>query len=239
MKTITCIAVDDEPLALEIVESYAEQIPFLNLLKTFTSPLEALMFMQENEVDVLFLDIQMPEISGLKLKTLIPKATEVIFITAYDEHAVKSYELEAFDYLLKPVKFERFLKSVSNALENRRNQQLPSKEVVDTLFVRSDKRITQIKIDEILFIEGLKDYVRIHLTDSRIITRESLTKLTKLLASKEFLRVHKSYIVPLKKIKSIYGNRIIIGDKEIPIGASYKSELINSLGDNILGMRDK
>lgn len=235
---IRAIAIDDEPLALEIIENYAKQIPFLELIGVFTNPMEAMLFLQNNELDLIFLDIQMPLINGLKFPETVRKMPAFIYITAYEEFALKSYELNASNYLLKPVSFEVFLLAVkrfneqSNAIDGSTSQQKNT-----SLFVKTDKKIVQLFIRDIIYIEGLKDYVTIYYKDKKIIARESLKHMIALLGSFGFVRVHKSYIVALTYINELDGNILRIDTKEIPVGKSFRSDLLQRMEQDMIGNR--
>lgn len=238
---ISCIAIDDEPLALKVIEKFCIDIPFVDLIGTFTSPIKAIPFIEEEQPQVIFLDIEMKEISGINFKKILNQETKVIFVTAYDNYAIQSYNLNAFDYLLKPVSFERFLESVSRvknqpkpADKAPRNKQ--SREKISSLFVKSNKQLIQVQIEQIDYIEGLKDYVKIVVNGKQIITRESMKSIENLLSNNNFSRVHKSFIIPLEKISKIDGNRVFINDTEIPIGKTYKEDFLLLL-NNTIGYR--
>lgn len=243
METINCIAIDDEPLALEVLEDYANQLTNVEMLQTFTDPLAALVFVKNNEVDLVFLDIEMPQINGLKLSELLPSSCSVAFVTAYDQHAIKSYDLEVIDYLLKPVSLERFLKTINKVIDRRspliRTKGKTDNQVAnsDTIFVRSDKKIMQLTINNIVYVEGLKDYVTIHMTDSKVVIRESLKNVLLMLAPHDFIRVHKSYIVAVHSVKAMEGNQLHLMDRKVPVGGSYKVELLKAMQQRLLGKR--
>lgn len=243
METIKCIAIDDEPLALEVLEDYANQLTNVEMLQTFTDPLAALVFVKNNDVDLVFLDIEMPQINGLKLAELLPSSCSVAFVTAYDQHAIKSYDLEVVDYLLKPVSLERFLKTINKVID-RRNPLIPVQDKTDnqvtnsdTIFVRSDKKIMQLTINNIVYVEGLKDYVTIHMTDSKVVIRESLKNVLLMLGPYDFVRVHKSFIVAVQSIKALEGNQLHLMGREVPVGGSYKVELLKAMEERLLGKR--
>lgn len=224
---MNCIIVDDEPLAREAIELLVESDARLKLLGTFNNALSASKFMEDNLVDLVFLDIQMPGITGIEFARTIPRRTLVIFTTAYTEYALDSYEVDAIDYLVKPVEPERFHKAVDKAMIYHALLLQEEKENIETIdseyfFVKSDRRYFKVNYKDVLFIEGLKDYVIIQLSDQRIITRMNLKTIYELLPKKEFLRVNKSYIVNTNHIDSFDNNDIFIGNYEIAIGNTYR-----------------
>jgi two-component system, LytTR family, response regulator len=227
---IKCIAIDDEPLALDIIKDYADKVPFLNLLTTFNNAIESIDFIKSNHVDLLFLDIQMDDLTGLQLLNVLKDKPMVIFTTAYDSYAVKGFELNAVDYLLKPISFERFLQSaekVYDVFNSKNDRSVPGIATVSPteersyIFVKTEYRMQRVDLKEILYIEGLKEYLIIKTLSEKVLTLQSFIKMEELLPSLNFVRVHKSYIVALDKIESIERNRIKIHDKLIPIGESY------------------
>lgn len=242
MNKIKCIAIDDEPLALEVIKNHSEKIIFVELKATFTNPLEALLYLQENEVDLILLDILMPELNGLKFPQFLKNLPDIIFVTAYADHALQSYDLNAIDYLLKPVSFDRFLKAINKVdINKKKNYGHENVTLLDikTLFVRSEKKIIQVQVNKILYIEGLKDYVLIYTHDDRIITRESIKKILLLLEPYGFIQVHKSFIVSIEKIKVIDGSMLKMNDIEIPIGKSFKQALYDKLKNTLIGIRNE
>jgi len=221
---IKCIAVDDEPLALELMETYIAQVPGLELLSTFTNAISAWGYLQKNSVDLVFLDIQMPDINGIQLaKSLNRKNPMVIFTTAYSKYAVDGFNVEAIDYLLKPFEFSRFMEAINKVREQKELKQItPIVEDDQAIFVKSDYQNVRIAMRDIQYIEGFDDYIRIHVdTGKSIYTLMSLKSILEKLPTTDFLRVHRSYIVPVKRIKRIYNQHVQLGDKEIPIGKSY------------------
>lgn len=242
---MTCIAIDDEPLALDLLEDNIKKIPFLKLLKRCSNAIEANHFLQENPVDLLFLDIQMPGISGIQFLNGLSKTSPlVIFITAYEKYAIESYNLDVVDYLLKPVSFERFLKGVNKAYEqfNFRKNPVPVQAGAspDFLFVNSEYNLVKIDIQDIVYVEGLKDYIKIFLLSSArpVITRMSMKSMEEKLPSDQFLRVHKSFIVSLKKIVSIRKGRINLAKTQIPISDHYKENLYRIVDPSSLQAKD-
>lgn len=228
---INCIAVDDEPLALDILKEYINKIPFLELKGTFTSAMACIDFLKHNKVDLLFLDIQMEELTGIQLLRVLKEKPEVIFTTAYDNYALQGFELDVTDYLLKPISFERFMKAVDKVHEKLALQQIPSvvnKEAGsqespnDFIFVKTEFRLQKVFLADILYIEGMGDYLRIVTPKERIMTLQNFKKIESALPEPRFVRVHRSYLVALDKITSIERNRIKIADQLIPIGENYR-----------------
>ncbi|MBV8253312.1 MAG: response regulator transcription factor [Chitinophaga sp.] len=225
MRVLKCIVVDDEPLPLELLRDYIGKTPFLELAGVFSNPLEALAVLRSQPVDLVFLDIQMPELNGLQLTELLGDHIKVILTTAYREFALEGFELNAIDYLLKPISFERFLKAATKALHA-----IPSPAEVPVLavetaafiFVKTASKLQKVILEDILYIEGLKEYVAIHTTNGKVITLQNLKKLEAALPAKSFIRVHKSFIVAINKIESIERNRIYINAAVIPVGDLYK-----------------
>jgi DNA-binding LytR/AlgR family response regulator len=223
-----CIIVDDEPIAREGVEALIGKIPQLQLEGSFESAETASEYINTHPVDLIFLDIEMPGINGIEFARSIPKQTLVIFTTAYSEYALDSYEVDAIDYLVKPIEWERFRKAVDKAMSYHSLLVNEAKEEIeadnDFIFVKSERRYFKVYDDDILFIEGLKDYVIIQTENKRIITKMYLRTILELLPAKMFFRINKSYIVNLKKIDSFDNNDIFIGEREIGIGATYRDE---------------
>ena len=228
MNTIRCIAIDDEPLALTILSDYVSKVSYLKMEKTFTSASEAIHFIQNERPDILFLDIQMPEIKGTDfIKTLIYKPI-IILTTAYSEYAVQSYNLDVTDYLLKPIPFDRFLQAINKAMQLI-NAVKPTNtnETKDFLFIKSGFKSVKVNFKDILYIEGLKEYVSVYTNNQKFLKLDSLKNLEDLLPSSKFIRVHKSYIVNIDYVKSYYGNVLEISGKTIPIGRAYK-DIVNN-----------
>jgi two-component system, LytTR family, response regulator len=226
---INCIAVDDEPLALDIISNYVLKVPFLNLMKTFDNAMETINYVKENKIDLLFLDIQMDELTGIQLLNIIHPKPMVIFTTAYDSFAIQGFELEAIDYLLKPISFERFIKAVNKVYDKMNisglvNKTEPAilKQNDNYFFVKTEFRYEKIIFDEILYIEGMGDYLRIVTKTKKIMTLQNFKRMEETLPPDQFCRVHKSYIIAFNKIESIERNRIKITDQLIPISDSYK-----------------
>ena len=229
-----CIAIDDEPRALEIIASYINKIDFLDLVDKFRSPLDAMEFLLQNKIDLIFLDINMPDITGTEFVKIVNPKPMVIFTTAYSEYAIESYELDAIDYLLKPFEFDRFLKSVIKARKVF-GQKFGVKDkptvylshVDKSISIKSGVKTYQVKIDDIRYIEGLGNYINVFLSDRRITTYISLKDFLEKLPEKQFFRIHKSYIVSIIHIKSFENHQVKLDDKTIPIGKNYKEKFID------------
>lgn len=241
---ISCFLVDDEQSALDILRTYIEKTPFLTLAGSTTNPLEALRVVQSQPIDLLFLDIHMPQLSGLEAARLLQGKTKIVFTTAYSEFAVESFELEAFDYLLKPIAFERFLKTVHKALNaslepSSRWQAEDKEKAPDYLFVKTGVKgkMAKINFDDIVYIEGMKNYLSINTTEESIVTLLSIRELEERLPSRQFMRVHKSYIVALSKIHALDGNQIFFKGLKayVPLGESYRTALFETLQENAPG----
>lgn len=233
---LTCYIVDDEPLAQEILEDYISKVPFLELKGCFYNPLEAADRMAEDKPDLLFLDINMPDLDGLSFIPMLNPRPLIILTTAYDQHALKAYDLEVNDYLLKPISFERFYKGVLRLYQSQTNKQPERKEVKseeqsekDYIFLKVGHRIQKIALKDILLVEGMKDYLRIHTPKEKIMTLMSFAKLEEFLPANNFVRVHKSFMVAIDKIDHIERNRIRIADQVIPISDTYKEEFFKKL----------
>jgi DNA-binding LytR/AlgR family response regulator len=222
---INAIALDDEPPGLKVIESFCKKVEYIDLIKTFTQPSEALKYIQQFPVDLIFLDIQMPSLSGVEFYKQVMQNTMVIFTTAHSEYAVEGFNLKAIDYLLKPFTLERFNQTVSRAkehFESRRKSDDPSS---NYLFIRADYSLLKVDVNDILFVEGLDDYLKIHLKDQKpIVARMTMKAMLEKLSGKEFIRVHRSYIIPFNKIASVRNKLITLEGKEIPIGVSYEEE---------------
>jgi DNA-binding LytR/AlgR family response regulator len=235
---LKCIAIDDEPLALEIITAYIEKVPFLRLLKTFDNAIDSIDFIKRNKVDLMFLDIEMEALSGIQLIHALKERPEVIFTTAYDSYAVEGFELDAADFLLKPISFERFVKSVDkvyNKLAAPRSKtetsDKPSKPASagNYIFVKTENRLQKVAFSEILYIEGQGDYLKIVTPAAKIMTLQNFKKFEETLPPENFIRVHKSYLVAINKIESISRNRIKIGNTLIPVSDSYKNAFFEAI----------
>lgn len=231
---LRCIAIDDEPLALELLEDNISKVPFLNLIASCSNPLEAMKILQEQEVDLILLDIQMPGLTGLQFIRSIAQKPMFILITAYEKYALDGFELDVVDYLVKPVALERFIKACNKALEL---YQLKAKKTLnepapDYLFVNVDYSLLKVVISDIVWIEGLKDYIKIHLKSSTkpIVTRMGMKSIEEELPASKFLRIHKSYIVSVAHITAVRKNSIFISTLELPVGDNYKEVLVTLTG---------
>jgi len=225
---INAIAIDDEPLALTVIKSLCDKSERIHLQKTFTQPSEALRHLRKFPVDLIFCDIQMPAMTGINLVKSLQKNTMVIFTTAFSEYAVVSYELNAVDYLLKPINQKRFTQAINKAQEyfDYVNQKDHSEE--KNIFIRADFSLVKIPLSDILYIEGLADYLKIYIKDRKtIVARMSMKEMMEKLNSTDFIRVHRSFILPFGKIEAVRGTTIFIGDQEFPIGRTYAEAFFN------------
>lgn len=229
---IRSIIVDDEPLALEILETYIEKIPYLELVGKFSNSIEALQYLKMHKIDLMLLDIQMPELTGMQLMKIIENPPLVIFTTAYNNYAINGYEFEAVDYLLKPIELDRFLKAIEKVwkrIEHQVNNEIISVEQNSSkelsIFIKTEYRIQRVAKSEILYIEGMKNYLRIVTKVDKYMTLQSFKDIQLVLSEPQFLRVHKSFIVAIDKIDCIERGRIKIGNRFIPIGETYKKRL--------------
>lgn len=228
MSRINCVAIDDEPFALEIMADDIQKISFLNLVGTFSNPMDAWELIKQGKVDLIFLDIQMPVISGTQFLRSLPTPPMVIFTTAYQQYALEGYDLDVVDYLLKPIPFDRFLKAVNKAeelfrLRSKEQHNLPVVEDVNFFFIYSEYKQIKIYFDDVLYVEGLKDYVKIYVKQQSkpILTRMNLKMMATKLSPQLFCRVHHSFIVALDKISAFQKTKLLIGEKEIPIGRKF------------------
>jgi two-component system, LytTR family, response regulator len=244
--TIKALALDDEPLALRVIQSHATKIPFLELVQTTTNAVDALVRVQQGDLQLLFLDIQMPDLTGIQFMQLIKGKCKIILTTAYPQYALEGYEYSVLDYLLKPISFERFLKAVQkvqealdappqyNATYLTENQAVTPIEspqnIQDFIFVKTEYKLQRVPHADILYVEGGKDYITIHTPKERILSLMTLSKIQEMLPSPQFSRVHKSWLVPINKIDSVERQRIFIGKMIIPIGDTYKDDFMKILG---------
>ncbi|MFT3827646.1 MAG: LytTR family DNA-binding domain-containing protein [Chitinophagaceae bacterium] len=223
--TLTCIIIEDEPLALLRTKEYVERIPFLRLLHTYSNPLEALTILGSGNIDLLFLDIQMEQLTGIQLLQSLSQPPAVILTTAYEEFALKAFELDVTDYLLKPFSFERFLAAVMKVQQRKAQASLPA-----FLFFKTANQQQRIELDAIHFIEGARDYRKIYYADQTLLTLETFGELEERLPASLFCRVHKSYIAAISKIKTIETDQVLIGKTWIPVSESYKKKLLSVIG---------
>jgi DNA-binding LytR/AlgR family response regulator len=228
---IRCLIIDDEPLAQRVIERYAENIPFLDIVQKCSSAIEAIEVLHNQEVDLLFLDINMPRLSGMDFLKTLKNPPLVIVTTAYAEFAIQGYELDVVDYLMKPFAFDRFYKAIQKAEEMIKGKEQRHPEFKETekqdgtfIFIKSSKKTYKVNLEDVLYIEALGDYVKIFTTEKMIISYQSLKNIEVLLPSTSFPRIHKSFIIALSRIDLIEGNHVKIKDREIPIGTNFKNE---------------
>lgn len=237
---IKTIIVDDEPLALDILESHISKIPELELVARCNNALEANQVMKEHDIALIFLDIQMPEISGIEFAKSLTQSPMIIFTTAHPDYAFEGFELDAVDYLLKPISLDRFIKATNKVLDKTSQSDRKNEDGDDNdfFFVKADKKLVKVKYSDILYIEGLKDYVIIRMEEGRVITLQTMKSLEAKLPQNLFKRVHRSYIVGIDKIKAIEGNMVELIEKgkakHIPIGKNYREELLNIINSKRL-----
>ncbi len=235
-KTIKCIIVDDEPVAREILENHLSKLDHIKVLASCKNAMEAFQAVNTNTVDLVFLDINMPEISGLSFARSVSKDLKIIFTTAYRDYAVDGFDLKAVDYLLKPISFERLMQAINKFQEEspavkREDHGDEKTEISESMFLRSDRKMVKVNFAEILYIESLSDYIKIHMTDQRVlVTRESLANIEARLPRDNFLRTHRSYIIALAKIDSYTSDTIEMGKYEIPISRSHREVVMQRLG---------
>jgi len=235
---INCIAIDDEPLALKQIDGYIAKTPFLNLVASFESALEVLNYLNDNKVDLMFVDIQMPDLNGMDMVKSLKNRPEVIFTTASKEFAVEGFKIDALDYVLKPIDYASFLKAANKAKEyfELRNMQ-PDKLTANNnyLFIKSEHKIVRIEIDKILFIEGMSEYVRIHLENAKpVMSLIRMKSIEQRIPSTQFMRVHRSFIVNLTKITTIERNCIVFDKIYIPVGDKYRNIFQSYIDENFL-----
>lgn len=242
---LNVLIVDDEPLALDVLETYISQMPELRLVKRCSNALEANEALKQESVDLMFLDIQMPQLTGTDFVKTLTRPPMIVFTTAYPNYAIQGFDLNALDYLLKPISFERFVKAVNKAIEQAEltNQSTaagapPLGDGLDFFFVKADKKLVKVNFDDIIYIEGLKDYVIIRLIAGRVITLQTMKSLEDRLPQMRFRRIHRSYIVALEKILAIEGNMVEVQEKDkpklLPIGKNYRDELLELIEKNRL-----
>jgi two-component system LytT family response regulator len=233
---IKCLIVDDEPPAREIIRRYAEQVPTLDIAGECENAVQAFAFLQQQEVDLIFLDIRMPQLNGNDFIKALSAPPKVIFTTAYPEYALEGFELNAVDYLVKPVRFERFLKAVHKAYAVANIKQavesvMPEEKKTEPfVYFRADRKMIKVMLDDVLYIESMKDYIKIITKQGTVITKQSISSVEAMLPEKEFIRVHRSYIVSLSKVNSFTSELIEIEKSEIPIGKLYRNEVMKVLG---------
>lgn len=235
-KIIHCIIVDDELIAREVLENHLQKIEAIQIVASCKNAVEAFNEINKNKIDLIFLDINMPEISGLSFAKSINKNIKIIFTTAYREYAVDGFDLKAVDYLLKPISFERLLQAVNKFLNENTSVTTDKKEKIqqeksDFIFVRSDRKMIKINFAEISYMESIGDYLKIYLKHKTVVTRETITNMEARLPKKDFLRIHRSFIISISKIESFTGEFVEVNKKAIPISRSYKKEVLQRLDD--------
>jgi DNA-binding LytR/AlgR family response regulator len=236
-----CLIVDDEPLARDVLKRYIQKLPMLNLAGECGNALQVIPFLHSHPIDLLFLDIQMPQLTGLELVSALTNPPKIIFTTAFGEYALQSYDLEAADYLLKPIKFDRFIKAVNKALPVVAPISMsipiaatPTTMMADSdtfLYFRADRKMVKVKLNTILYIESLKDYVKIITETDQVITKYSMAALEAMLPPSGFIRIHRSYIINMQKLKSYTASHVQISSKELPIGKLYQREALKLLNN--------
>ncbi|SHF82954.1 LytR/AlgR family response regulator transcription factor [Flavisolibacter ginsengisoli] len=236
--TTKCIIVDDEPMARDVIKRYIQQMPKLKLMGEFGNAIDATIFLQEHSVDIIFLDIRMPELSGTEFVRSLRTIPKIIFTTAHKEYAHEGFELDVTDYLLKPIRFDRFLRAVNKAFPQK--QQEPdspllmaggNKAVASFIYLRVDRKMVKVLLDDILYIESDKDYVKVYTDKGYLITRQTIASVEAMLSDSKFIRVHRSYIVSLSKLKSFTAESVEIGNKELPIGKLYRNVFLKLQGN--------
>jgi two-component system, LytTR family, response regulator len=236
--TAKCIIVDDEPMARDVIKRYIQQMPKLKLMGEFGNAIDATIFLQEHSIDIIFLDIRMPELSGTEFVRSLRTIPKIIFTTAHKEYAHEGFELDVTDYLLKPIRFDRFLRAVNKAFPQK--QQEPdspllmageNKAVPSFIYLRVDRKMVKVLLDDILYIESDKDYVKVYTDKGYLITRQTIASVEAMLSDSKFIRVHRSYIVSLSKLKSFTAESVEIGNKELPIGKLYRNIFLKLQGN--------
>ncbi len=230
---IKCIIVEDEPLAQQVIQNHLQRITKFELVATCNNAAEALETLKNQEVDLIFLDIRLPGLSGLNFLKQLRTPPLIILTTAYPNYALESYEFNVIDYLLKPISFERFLKAINKIIDNRLFSSINAASndtYSDHIFIKSGNKFFKVKFSEIIYIQGMRDYLKIHTVDYKLVTHQTMNDIEKTIPAKMFLRVHKSYIAAILHIKVIYGNSIEIDNTTIPIGESYKNAVMNLIG---------
>lgn len=228
---LNCIIIDDEPLAIDLIKDHVSKINFLSLQATFTNPIEGMHYVNDHSIDLIFLDIQMPELTGIQFMKIMQKDCQFILTTAYDEFALEGYDYNIIDFLLKPITFERFTIAANKAKDRiaKGIQPRPTQTDKGYIFVRSEYKIQKINLSDILYIEGMGDYVNIQTQAGKLLTLENIKSFQERLPSSRFMRVHKSFIIPFEKIEFVEKNRVKIQDQLIPVSATYQKEFLERL----------
>jgi DNA-binding LytR/AlgR family response regulator len=235
-KIYKCLVVDDEPMARDVLRRYIEKIPTLQVAGECSNAIDALIFLQHNNVDLIFLDIRMPELLGTEFVKSLHNPPKIIFTTAFKEYALDGYDLDVIDYLLKPVRFERFLKAVNKAFPKKEetgpvNGTNERKTGTDFIYLRVDRKLVKIVLENVLYIESARDYVKVFTKDKCFVTRQTISSIEAMLSGNEFVRIHRSYIIAVNKIKSLTNELVEIGDTELPIGKFYKNSFLKLQGN--------
>lgn len=233
-----CIIVDDEPMARDVVRRYVEQVPNLELVSEFGNAIAANLYLQENTVDLIFLDIRMPQLNGTDFVRSLPTVPRIIFTTAHKEYAHEGFDLDVVDYLLKPIRFDRFLKAVNKAFPRKdpeiANEPIPTlaenKPAQSFIYVRVDRKMMKVVLDDILYIESERDYVKLYTSKGYILTRQTIASIEAMLSEKQFTRIHRSFIVSVSKVKSFTHETVEVDNKELPIGKLYRNSFLKLVG---------
>lgn len=233
-----CLIVDDEPLARDVLRRYVEQLPTLQLVGECGNAIEAFTLLQQNSIDLLFLDIRMPQINGIDFLKTLKHPPKVIFTTAFSEYAVEGYELDVVDFLLKPIRFDRFLKAVNKAFPAQEketaiitNSEAPKERSSDSfVYFRADRKMVKVHLHDILYIESMKDYIKVFTSGGTIITKQPLSAVESMLPEDQFIRTHRSFIVSIEKIRSFTNELLEVGKTEVPIGKLYRNGVLKVLG---------
>lgn len=233
---VNCLIIDDEPWALDLMEDFIQKVPYLHLVARCEGPVSAFPYFEKDDIDLVFLDIRMPDLSGTQFLKTLSKKPAVIFVTAHNEFAVEGFALDAIDYLLKPVSFDRFMTAVNKAYEYigfRKAKSVPRKD--DFLFIKTSHKIQKIFYSDILYLEGLKDYTKIHLADSKkpFVTLQSLKYFETRLPREEFIRIHRSYIISLRRVDTVSRKAVLLGDTELPCSEHYRNLLYSIIGEKL------
>ena len=235
---IKCIIVDDEPMARDVVRRYIQKLPTLKLLEEFGNAIEATIFLQEHPVDMIFLDIRMPQLSGTEFVRSLRNVPKIIFTTAHKEYAHEGFELDVIDYLLKPIRFDRFLRAVNKAFPQKQQEiethgLIPNEETrpaTSFIYLRVDRKMIKVLLDDIVYIESDKDYVKVFTEKGFIITRQTIASVEAMLSESQFIRIHRSYIISLNKLRSFTAETVEIGNMELPIGKLYRNNFLKLQG---------
>ena len=237
--TIKCLIVDDEPMARDVIRRYIEKVPVLQLAGECGNAIDALVFLHNEQVDLIFLDIRMPHLTGTDFVKSLRNVPKIIFTTAHKEYALDGYELDAVDYLLKPIRFDRFLRAVSKAFPQKNEELNESSQLSfpqdkrnsqDFIYLKADRKMIKVMLDEIIFIESARDYLKVHSDNGTIITRQTISSIEAMLSDNEFIRIHRSYIISIKKIKSFTHETVELENTELPIGKFYLNSFLRLQG---------